>query len=181
MKDAYGSQDVMKSKALLLLGLLSCISLMADNASAQDEPQAPGDSEPLEALAEAEEVPEAVTPITSFAAGAASVEDAASPAEPAPEATSELLPEPTPPRQLVLEFSGNCWAEVRDATGRAHVIGEKRAGARYVLGTDLGPFKIILGDASVVSITLDGEPYDLAPHTRGNVARFTLDTSNTSD
>ena len=42
MKDAYGSQEVMKSKALLLLGLLSCLSLMADNASAQDEPQAPG-------------------------------------------------------------------------------------------------------------------------------------------
>ena len=32
----------------------------------------------------------------------------------------------------------------------------------------------MLGRASAVELTLDGEPVDLAPHTRGNVARLTL-------
>ncbi|MDJ0806762.1 MAG: helix-turn-helix domain-containing protein [Gammaproteobacteria bacterium] len=76
--------------------------------------------------------------------------------------------------KLVFEFDGPCWAEVRDATGRARIHGEKRAGFRQEIDTDLGPFKIVLGDASVVRVTLDGESYDLAPHTRGNVARFVL-------
>ncbi len=78
--------------------------------------------------------------------------------------------------QLVVEFTGRCWAEVRDATGEAHILGEKRAGIRYELEAALGPFKVVLGDASAVRMTLNGEPYDLAPHTSGNVARFTLET-----
>ncbi len=90
---------------------------------------------------------------------------------------SEPQPEPLADGRLVIEFTGKCWAEVRDATGRAHIIGEKNAGTRYELESDLGPFKVILGNANVVSMTLNGRPYDLAAHTRGNVARFTLETS----
>jgi cytoskeleton protein RodZ len=37
-----------------------------------------------------------------------------------------------------------------------------------------GPFQVMLGRASAVELTLDGEPVDLAPHTNGNVARLTL-------
>jgi cytoskeleton protein RodZ len=77
---------------------------------------------------------------------------------------------------LVFEFNGRCWAEVRDATGKAHIIGEKSAGDRYELESFLGPFKVILGNVNGVRLTLDGEPYDLSPYTRGNVARFTLET-----
>lgn len=100
-----------------------------------------------------------------------SVEDTESPAV-------EQTPEPASPAtgQLVVEFTGRCWAEVRDATGEAHILGEKRAGIRYELEADLGPFKVVLGNASAVRMTLDGAPYDLAPHTSGNVARFTLKT-----
>jgi cytoskeleton protein RodZ len=91
----------------------------------------------------------------------------------------EVPPQPAPAPsgggQWVFEFDGRCWAEVRDATGKALIIGEKRAGYRQAVDADLGPFKVVLGDASVVRLTLNGEPYDLAPHTRGNVARFTLE------
>jgi cytoskeleton protein RodZ len=37
-----------------------------------------------------------------------------------------------------------------------------------------GPFQVMLGRASAVELTLDGEPVDLVPYTRGNVARLTL-------
>ena len=116
-------------------------------------------------LTETESIPDSAPLTTSFGADVAEEQPTV---EAAPEVAQGLqsTPEPKPATgRLVLEFAGNCWAEVRDATGRAHIIGEKRAGARYVLATDLGPFKIILGDASVVSMVLNGEPYDLAPHT----------------
>lgn len=117
-------------------------------------------------------------PLTDF--------DLASDLDAQAEQTSPVVTEPavveTPPPSpgarglLVFEFSGRCWAEVRDATGKAHIIGEKNAGFRYELETELGPFKVILGNVNAVNLTLDGEPYDLTPHTKGNVARFTLDT-----
>jgi cytoskeleton protein RodZ len=77
--------------------------------------------------------------------------------------------------KLVFEFEGRCWAEVRDAGGVALIIGEKQAGYRRVIDANQGPFKVVLGNAKVVRITLNGKPYDLASHTRGVVARFTLD------
>jgi len=80
--------------------------------------------------------------------------------------------------QLVFEFNGSCWAEVRDTNGKARIIGEMRDGARRTLNASLGPFKIVLGDATVVQLTVAGESYDLTPHTRGKVARFTLDPAS---
>jgi cytoskeleton protein RodZ len=40
--------------------------------------------------------------------------------------------------------------------------------------TGSGPFQVMLGRASAVEMTLDGEAVDLAPYTRGDVARLTL-------
>ena len=36
------------------------------------------------------------------------------------------------------------------------------------------PYKLVLGNASAVSITVDGKPFDLTPYIRGKVARLTL-------
>ena len=105
-----------------------------------------------------------------------------SPSEPpAPLPASEPKVPSTAPagmgHRLVFEFSGPCWAEVRDSTGRARIIGEMHAGSRRELDAGLGPFKVVLGNADAVRVTLAGKPYDLAPHTRGKVARFTLPAS----
>ena len=94
-----------------------------------------------------------------------------------PEAAAEPEVYAEVPGQLIFEFKGRCWAEVRDVTGKAHIIGEKRAGYRRVIESNLGPFKVTLGDVRMVELTLNGEPYDLSPHTKGNVARFTLETA----
>lgn len=84
---------------------------------------------------------------------------------------------PSAPGTLVFEFTGPCWVEVRDPTGRARIIGEMREGVRKTLDAQLGPFKVVIGDVNAVSLTVNGSSYDLARHARGKVARFTLDPS----
>jgi hypothetical protein len=39
----------------------------------------------------------------------------------------------------------------------------------------------MLGRASSVVLTMDGEPVDLGPHSRGNVARLTLGGETAAD
>jgi cytoskeleton protein RodZ len=36
------------------------------------------------------------------------------------------------------------------------------------------PYSLVIGNASQVSVTYDDKPIDLAPHTRQDVARFTI-------
>ena len=41
--------------------------------------------------------------------------------------------------------------------------------------TDLdGPLDVVIGNASDTSLTWRGQPFDLAPHIKGNVARVRL-------
>jgi cytoskeleton protein RodZ len=102
--------------------------------------------------------------------------------EPGPAARPESAP-PAPAAAagaagaVVFEFTGPCWVEVRDATGRARIIGVMREGARRTLDAGLGPFSVVIGDINAARLSVNGEAYDLGRHTRGKVARFTLDPS----
>lgn len=77
--------------------------------------------------------------------------------------------------RLLFAFNDRCWAEVRDSSGKALILGEIRSGSERSLDASQGPFKIVLGNARAVSLTVNGSSYDLAPHIQGKVARFTLD------
>ncbi|MCU7914626.1 MAG: helix-turn-helix domain-containing protein [Candidatus Thiodiazotropha sp. (ex Gloverina cf. vestifex)] len=76
---------------------------------------------------------------------------------------------------VVFEFTGSCWVEVRDATGRARIFGEKRGGVSRSLDGSMGPFSVVLGDINAVKVSVNGVAFDLKPYARGKVARFTLD------
>jgi cytoskeleton protein RodZ len=66
------------------------------------------------------------------------------------------------------------WIEVKDGTGRSLVSSLNPVGcSRLVRGR--GPFEIVIGNARGVTLTVDGKPVDLAPHTRGEVARVTFE------
>ncbi len=78
---------------------------------------------------------------------------------------------------VVFEFTGPCWVEVRDVNGRARINGVMREGTRRSLGSQLGPFRVVIGDINVARVSVNGEAYNLRQHTRGKVARFTLDPS----
>ena len=74
---------------------------------------------------------------------------------------------------LVLAFKGTSWAEVKDASGR--VILQMTGGAgmtQTVSGAP--PLELSLGNAPDVAVTFRGQTLDLAPYTRGVVARVAL-------
>ncbi len=97
--------------------------------------------------------------------------------EPPPAPVETPAPAPAAPK-VVFEFSERCWAEVRDANGRARIFGEIAAGTTRLLDKGPAPYTVVLGNASGVSITVDGVAYDLKRHARANVARFSFDPSN---
>ncbi len=78
---------------------------------------------------------------------------------------------------VVLEFSNNSWVNIKDADGKTLILGELADGERRTLD-GRPPYRIVLGRAQAVSLTVNGKPYDLGPHTQANVARFSLDPEN---
>ena len=75
---------------------------------------------------------------------------------------------------IVMTFSAPCWVDVRDNAREFKLFGEMPNGATKVLGGQ-PPYKMVIGNSRAVTITINGEPFDLTPYAKGNVARFTLD------
>lgn len=75
--------------------------------------------------------------------------------------------------RIVLRTEGEAWLEIKDGAGRMLISSLNPAGTeRVVRGRP--PFDVVIGNASSVKLTYDGKPVDLRPHTRVEVARFTL-------
>ena len=75
--------------------------------------------------------------------------------------------------RLTVSTSADSWVEILDGQGRQLELDLLRAGHERAYSGP-GPFRVMLGRASAVQLTLDGEPVDLTPHTSGDVARLTL-------
>ncbi|MBK7471443.1 MAG: DUF4115 domain-containing protein [Betaproteobacteria bacterium] len=122
-----------------------------------------------------------VEPAARVAAPAASAAQAA-PATPPASATQASSPPAAPAAaadqsvasgRLDFEFTGPSWVEVRDARGEILLQRTLAAGDRHTLTGKL-PLALRIGNASVVRLQFDGNPVDLAPHTRAEIARLTL-------
>lgn len=74
---------------------------------------------------------------------------------------------------LTMNFSSDCWIQVKDATGKTLSTGIKKAGQTLNLRGQK-PLQVILGAPEGVSVTFASEPVDLSGYTSGKVARFTL-------
>lgn len=75
--------------------------------------------------------------------------------------------------RLAVTTSADTWVEILDGAGTQLELDLVRAGSqRQYSGVE--PFRVMIGRASAVVMTLDGEAVDLGPHTRGNVARLVL-------
>ncbi len=77
-------------------------------------------------------------------------------------------------RQIVMTFNAPSWVDVRDSERKFKLFGEMPKGTRRVLGGQ-PPYKLVIGNAQAVSITVNGQPFDITRFAKGNVARFTLD------
>ena len=115
-------------------------------------------------------------PATASRDAAGTAQAATAPATPAPASApvaTGTTTATTTDAVLVLAFQGTSWAEVKDASGR--VILQMTGGAgmtQTVSGTP--PFELALGNAREVGVTFRGQALDLAPYTRGGVARVAL-------
>lgn len=80
----------------------------------------------------------------------------------------------TPFVGLRLEFDERSWVEIRDASQKVIFSGEYPAGTRQnVEGKP--PYQVWIGKASGVRLFMGERSIDLKPHTREEVARFTLE------
>jgi cytoskeleton protein RodZ len=76
--------------------------------------------------------------------------------------------------ELVLSFTGDCWAEVTDATGR-RLYFDLGIEGRSVTLKGAEPLGVLLGDTSNVSVRVNGFDYSIpAANRRGNMARLTI-------
>lgn len=130
------------------------ISPATENSDELTEVSSAEDSVTLDPVEVIEEAPEA--------ADVASV--TAEPETVAPEAVVN---------ELVMQFSADCWIQVKDASGKTLSTGIKKAGQTLNL-SGTAPYKVILGAPEGVSMTFASEPVDLSGYTSGKVARITL-------
>jgi len=103
---------------------------------------------------------------------------------PEPEREPELEPEPVPASveaatndgdlRLIVTYSGDCWTEITDASGRRLFFDLGKEG-RTVELSGTAPFNVLFGNADNVSLQVNGSDYAIgATERRGRTARLTL-------
>jgi len=76
--------------------------------------------------------------------------------------------------RLSITYSGDCWTEITDASGRRLFFDLGKSG-RTVDLTGKAPFNVLFGNADNVSLVVDGASFDIpARDRRGQTARLTI-------
>jgi cytoskeleton protein RodZ len=131
------------------------------------EPEAPQQETLLpqdeESAPEVVELPETEEPASDESATPAPepvVEDA-------PEPAVEQAPQPVDDRQVLLlvTYTGDCWTEITDASGRRLLFALGKDG-RTVELSGAEPFNVLFGNPGNVSLQVNGEEYALPPTAR---------------
>ena len=82
-----------------------------------------------------------------------------------------------PEGRLEFEFAGQAWVEVRDKHGDVLFSRTMPAKSKHILRGE-PPFMLRVGNASAVSVVLDGRPVDLMPYTRNEIAKLVIPAQN---
>src|SRR5512139_382939 len=106
-----------------------------------------------------------VVPAAPAPSAAVSAEQAGAPATSAPAAAVSVLH---------IEFGGESWTEVKDASGRM-LLRQLNPADSSVDVHGQPPFDVVIGNAPHVRMTYNGRPIDLKPFIDASVARFTLE------
>jgi len=173
----HASRKIVMAGAVLLLIALGALGWYATHQPRREPPPAVT-STPTPPVPASPSTP---VPVTSGDAGSVPPTGAApaAPAAATPDAATAAadtagLTTPVPLAPLLrIRFSGPSWVEVKDAEGKVLLSQHSAASAEHVIeGTP--PFYVVIGDTAKAAVEVRGENYDLAPHTRQNVARFTV-------
>lgn len=128
----------------------------------------------------AQTTPPSAGPVASAAGAAPPAVPETAAETPAPEAKVEEAPLATKPvssagpRRLALRFERDSWVDIRGRGGKLLAQGINPAGSERTIEGH-GPFTVVIGNAQHVRLTYDDKPFDLAPHVKVEVARFTLE------
>jgi cytoskeleton protein RodZ len=76
--------------------------------------------------------------------------------------------------QLRFVFSGESWVEVRDRDNKV-IFSQRGAAGSEQSVSGQGPLTLVIGFAPGVKLFWHGQAIDLAPHTKGEVARLVLE------
>lgn len=91
---------------------------------------------------------------------------------PAPQAAAPVIGSGA--HRIVLRFEGESWVEIRGRGGKLLMAQLNPAGSeRVVQGNP--PFSVVIGNAHHVRLSYDQREFDLSPHIKVEVARFTLE------
>ncbi|MGH8632043.1 MAG: DUF4115 domain-containing protein, partial [Burkholderiales bacterium] len=95
--------------------------------------------------------------------------------EPAPaEETQAAAGEPIRVGVVRMIFEQESWVEIKDRAGNT-IFGQLNPAGSRRRASGETPLSIVIGNAAGVRLTYNDEEVDLAPHTRVDVARLTLD------
>lgn len=137
------------------------------------EPAEPPKAEPAKAEQSAEQ-PAAAAPAPAPAFASPAPPAYAPAAQPVPATPAATSAAPSPGEgQIKLAFRGAAWVEITDAKGKV-LLSRTHPGGSTAEVAGKPPFTLVIGNAPEVRMTYNGRDFDLAPHTRVAVARFTL-------
>jgi len=89
------------------------------------------------------------------------------------EAALVQKPVPTGVHRIVLRCEEEAWLEVKDAVGRQLLSSLNPPGCERVV-QGRGPFEVVIGNASHVRVLHNDREVDLRPHSKQDIARFTI-------
>ncbi len=75
---------------------------------------------------------------------------------------------------LVFQFSGNCWVQVKDATGKVLLAELGRAGTQAQVSGGVPPYQVLVGNVKGVVITYHGAAVAFPAHSQQGVARLRI-------
>ena len=92
----------------------------------------------------------------------------------APAQSAEISPVNTTPGQIRFTVDKESWVEIRDRDNKPVFSQRVTPGVTQDVNGQ-GPFSLVVGFAPGVKVFWHGQQVDLAPHTRGDVARLVLE------
>ncbi len=76
--------------------------------------------------------------------------------------------------RIAVRLESEAWLEIKDGADRLLVSSLNPGGTERVVQGSRPPYTLVIGNASQVRVVYNDRPVDLQPHTKADVARFTL-------
>ena len=137
-----------------------------DSGPEQDSGTETDDAESVDSIAVDDAATEELLPAEDVAMPTAAIADVQEPVNSAPSSLPQV--------RVELTYTGDCWTEVSDASGK-RLFYDLGSDGRVVPLRGDAPLRIVLGDSANVSITVEGSDYRIPDSARsGRLARLTI-------